>query len=212
MSLQYRLASVAAGLSSTGISHHSLLPHIPSIRLSTVNSSPRPGIAPQSPNFSSQPLHLPGDLCPCLGYVWLRQGFLILIPFKLPQISCFTLSLKCFSSYSHSCPDMGIGPLLQFLSAAGPGLLTLLFFPLVPSSFQVKVLLSTLSWCSACTSVSEGVFLMYPWRCTPRLFLLHHLVPTLLFYATRFFVFILCNPFFFSIYFYSLEANYFTIL
>ena len=24
--------------------------------------------------------------------------------------------------------------------------------------------LSTLSWCSACTSVSEGVFLMYPWR------------------------------------------------
>ena len=25
-------------------------------------------------------------------------------------------------------------------------------------------LLSALSWCSACTSVSEGVFLMYPWR------------------------------------------------
>ena len=25
-------------------------------------------------------------------------------------------------------------------------------------------LLSTLSWCPACTSVSEGVFLMYPWR------------------------------------------------
>ena len=27
-----------------------------------------------------------------------------------------------------------------------------------------QVLLCTLSWCSACTSVSEGVFLMYPWR------------------------------------------------
>ena len=27
-----------------------------------------------------------------------------------------------------------------------------------------QVLLSTLSWCSAHTSVSEGVFLMYPWR------------------------------------------------
>ena len=27
-----------------------------------------------------------------------------------------------------------------------------------------QVLLSTLSWCSACTSVSGGVFLMYPWR------------------------------------------------
>ena len=27
-----------------------------------------------------------------------------------------------------------------------------------------QALLSTLSWCSACTSVSEGVFLMHPWR------------------------------------------------
>ena len=26
-----------------------------------------------------------------------------------------------------------------------------------------QVLLSTLTWCSACTSGSEGVFLMYPW-------------------------------------------------
>ena len=48
-------------------------------------------------------------------------------------------------------------------------------FPLVPSSYRVlhtefiffsagQVLLSALSWCSACTSVSEGVFLIYPWR------------------------------------------------
>jgi len=27
-----------------------------------------------------------------------------------------------------------------------------------------QVLVSSLSWCSACTSVSEGVFLMYLWR------------------------------------------------
>ena len=27
-----------------------------------------------------------------------------------------------------------------------------------------QVLLSILSWCFACTSVSEGVFLIYPWR------------------------------------------------
>ena len=27
-----------------------------------------------------------------------------------------------------------------------------------------QVLLSALIWCSACTSVSEGLFLMYPWR------------------------------------------------
>ena len=43
---QYRLASMAARLSSTGISHHNLLPHIPSICLSTVNNSPFPGIVP----------------------------------------------------------------------------------------------------------------------------------------------------------------------
>ena len=64
---------------------------------------------------------------------------LILIPFRLPQISCFTLNLKCFSSDSDNCPALGIGPLLQFPypMKVGPGLLTLLFFPLVPSSYQV---------------------------------------------------------------------------
>ena len=55
-----------------GISHHDLLPHIPSICLSTVTSSPHPGTAPQSLNSSSQPLHLPGDLHPCPRYVWLQ--------------------------------------------------------------------------------------------------------------------------------------------
>ena len=64
---------------------------------------------------------------------------LILIPFRLPQISCFTLSLKCFSSDSGNCPSVGIGPLLQFphLPRAGPVLLTLLFSPLVLSSYWV---------------------------------------------------------------------------
>ena len=42
---------------------HDLLPHILSIHLSTVNSTPHPGIAPQSLNSSSQLLRLPGDLC-----------------------------------------------------------------------------------------------------------------------------------------------------
>ena len=27
-----------------------------------------------------------------------------------------------------------------------------------------QILLSALSWCSACISVSKGIFLMYPWR------------------------------------------------
>ena len=63
---QYRLASVAAQLSSTAISHHTL-PHISLICLSAVNSSPRPRIALQSLNSSSQLLRH-------LGYVWLQQG------------------------------------------------------------------------------------------------------------------------------------------
>ena len=74
LTLQYRLASMAAWLSATGISHHNLFPRIPSICLSTVNSSPCPGIATQSLNSSFQPLCLLGNLHPCLGYVWLWQG------------------------------------------------------------------------------------------------------------------------------------------
>ena len=74
MTQQDRLASMAAWLSSTGISHHNPLPHVPSVRLSTVNSSPHPGIAPQLLNSSSQLLRFLEDLRPCLGYVWLQQG------------------------------------------------------------------------------------------------------------------------------------------
>ena len=122
MTQQYHLASMAAWLSSTGISHHNLLPHTPSICLSTVKTSPCPGIAPQSLNSSSQPL--------ChLGYVWLWQGL----------SDSHSISLKCASSDSDNCPSEGIRPLLQFLHPprAGPVLLTLLFFPLVPLSYQV---------------------------------------------------------------------------
>ena len=71
---QYNLVSMAARLSSTGISHHNLLPHILLICLSAVNSSSCPGIATQYLNCSSQQLHLPGDLCPSPLYVWLHQG------------------------------------------------------------------------------------------------------------------------------------------
>ena len=164
---------MAAWLSSTGISHHGLLPHTPWIHLSTVNSSPHPGIAPQSLNSSFQPLHLPEDLHPCPGSFWLQQELSVLIPFRLPQISCFTLSLKCFSSDSDNCPDVGIRPLLYPPAEGRCNPTNTPVFP--PSSFVLlsfawayiffssgQVLLSTLNWCSACTSVSEGVLLMYP--------------------------------------------------
>ena len=142
MTQQYHLASMAAQLSSTCISHHNLLPHIPSISLSIVKSSPCPGVVPRSLNFTSQPLRLLGNLRLCLGHVCMHvssKDCLILILFRLPQISCFSLSLECSSSDSDNCPDAGIGPLLQFRhqSKAGPVLQTLLFFSLVPSSYRV---------------------------------------------------------------------------
>ena len=64
---------------------------------------------------------------------------LILIPFRLPQISCFTPGLKYFSSDSDNCSAVGIRPLLQFPNPprTGPVLLTLLFSPLVPLSCSV---------------------------------------------------------------------------
>ena len=131
---QYRLASMAARLSSAGISHHRLLPHLPLICLSTVNSSPCPGIAPSVPSHCT----FQGICVPVQGMYGCSKDCLILIPFRLPLISCFTLSLKCFSSDSDNCPTVGIGPLLQFPHPprAGPVLLTLLFSHLIPSSYQ----------------------------------------------------------------------------
>ena len=99
MTQQYLFASMAAQLSSTGSSHHSLLTHIPSIPLSTVNSITHLGIAPQSLNYSPQPLYR-------LGYVCMGKDCLILIPFRLLQISRFSLGLKWFSSDRQSwCGD-----------------------------------------------------------------------------------------------------------
>ena len=93
---------------------------------STIPKLQLPAAAP-----SSRLVSLSGE---CNGY---GKDCLILIPFRLPQISCFTLSLKCFSPDSDNCPSVGIRPLLQFLHPlrAGPVLLTLLFFPLVPLSY-----------------------------------------------------------------------------
>ena len=137
MTQQCHLASMAAQLSSTGISLHNLLPHIPSIHLSAVNSSPRPGIAPQSLNSSSQPLCLPEACVPVRAMYGCSKDCLVLIPFRLPQSICFTLNLQHFSYDSDNYPDVGIGPLLPFPHPprAGPVLLTLLFIPLVPSSY-----------------------------------------------------------------------------
>ena len=122
---------MTAWLSSTGISHHDLLPHTTLIFLSTDNRGP-----PQSLNSSSQLLRLPGDQHRGM-YVY-SKDCLILIPFGLPQVSCFTLSLKYFSSGSDPLL-WGSDPCLSSHKPlkAGPVLLTLLFFPLVPFSHRV---------------------------------------------------------------------------
>ena len=105
------------------------------------------------------------------------KDYLILISFRLPQISSFTLSLKCFSSDSDNCPTVGIRALLQFphLPRAGPVLLTLVFPPLVPSSYRVLhgsiyYFLLVRYPCPLSAGFLhallclEGVILMYPWR------------------------------------------------
>ena len=88
-------------------------------------------------------LHFPaavssrGVCIPVQGMYGCGRDCLTLILFRLPRISCFPLSLKCFSSDSDNCPDVGIRPLLHFPHwlRAGPVLVTLLVFPLVPSSY-----------------------------------------------------------------------------
>ena len=104
----------------------------------------------------------------------------ILIPSRLPQISCFTLSLKCFSSDSDNCPDVGVGPLVQFPHPprAGPVLLTLLFPPqfLHPTEFcMVPYILFCVKYSCMLTAgvLCTLLFLkVYSWcihaeRCTP---------------------------------------------
>ena len=158
---------MAARLSSTGISHHSLLPHILSIRLSTVNSSPHPRIVSQSLNSSSQPRCLTGDLRPCPGYVWLWQE--LSDPFRLPQISCFPLSLL----WLRQLPQRGAWTPGGSVPPPAEGRSNPTDTPVFPPSsfillsfawFWIFFLLIALSCCFACTSVSDGVFLMYPWR------------------------------------------------
>ena len=86
------------------------------------------------------PAPVPSGRAPALpGVCMVAARTVILIPSRLPQISCFALSLKCFSSDSDSCLAVGIGPLLQFPQPlrVGAVLLTLLFSPLGPSSCQV---------------------------------------------------------------------------
>ena len=142
-------------------------PSPPSTRLSAVNSSPHlhtPQTLPPSPcTFQGTLVSVP-SMYDC------GKDCLILIPFRLPQISCFTLSLKCFSSDSDCCLDVGIGPLPQSPHPlrVGPVLLTLLFFPLVLPTEFCMVLYILFLW-SGPPICSQLVFCrhFYVSRCIP---------------------------------------------
>ena len=171
---------MTAWLSSKGIPHHDLLPHISSGHLPAVNSRPPPGIAFPSLCASSQLLHIPGDLGPCPGYIGLQQG--LSVCFSLHSdchraAAVLSNSLECFSAVPNSNPDMGSDPCFGFSAAQGqvqscsP---SLLFFPsslVLPSFAWIYIFLSggqgllpALSWCSARSSASKGIFLMHPQR------------------------------------------------
>ena len=91
--------------------------------------------------YALAPSHytLQGPCIPVWGTYGCSKYCLNLIPFTLPQINCFILSFKCFLLTQTIAPMWGSDPLLQFphQPRAGPFLLTLLFFPLVPSSYLI---------------------------------------------------------------------------
>ena len=166
---------MAAWLSSTGISHHNLLPHIPSIHLSILDSSPHPKIAPppELHALASAPSRGPASL----SMVCMAVVRTVWFSFHLGcHRSAVSLSALNVSPVTQTVPDVAIGTLLQFPPSKGrssptnppvfpPNSFALLNFTWFYIFFSTcQVLMSTLSRCSACTSVSEGVFLMYPWR------------------------------------------------
>ena len=184
MTQQYLFASMAVRLSSTGSSHHSLLTHIPSIPLSTVNSITHLGIAPQSLNYSPQPLYH-------LGYVCMGKDCLILIPFRLLQISCFSLGLKWFSSDRQSWCGDGTPAAVPPLTEGRSTPINTPSFP--PSSFILPSFLWVYIYILFCWSgtpvCSQLAFCKHfcVWRCIPDVsmkrdvfhvhLLLHHLAP-----------------------------------
>ena len=97
------------------------LPGFPPQALSTTIScltSPRSVLPQSTAALTLKLLHNPGapasSCCALQGTCFPVRGMygcgkdcLILIPFRLPQITCFTLSLKCFFSVSRQLPQCG---------------------------------------------------------------------------------------------------------
>ena len=167
---QYHLASIASQLSSTGISHHSLLPHIPSVHLSAANYSPHPGIAPQSLNFPFQDTRIPAQCMYGCGKDWFsfhlgcHRSAISLSALNISPLT-HTIARLWGSDPFFSSPTHGGQVQSYWQSCSPPNSFVLPSFAWFYIFFSTgQVLLSALSWCSACTSVFESVFLMYLWR------------------------------------------------
>ena len=112
---------------------------------SDCSTSPKLQLPAAAP--SRRPMFLPGVHMTAARTVWF--SFHLGCHRSAVSLSALNVSLltqkrkSCFLfflfSFSHNCPAVGIGPLLQFPHPwrAGPVLLTLLIFPIVPSSYQV---------------------------------------------------------------------------
>ena len=163
---------MAAWISFTGVSHHNLLPQVPSVCLSAVNSSPRPGLTPQTPAPSRA---VPSRGPSSVSRVCMAAARTVWFSFHLScHRSAVSLSALNVSPPTQTTTLMcdrtpaSVPPLTEGRSSSNTPVFPLSSF-ILPSFawFYIffstgQVLLSTLNWCSACTSVSEGVFLMHP--------------------------------------------------
>ena len=88
---------------------------------------------------------MPGNLCPCPGYVGLQQGLSVWFLFHSAchrSASALSNSFKCSSTVPNNFPDVGIDPCLRFLTPwVEVRLFMLLFFPffLHPTEFCVDL-------------------------------------------------------------------------
>ena len=146
---------------------------------------------PLDPSFCSQQQPSPWDYSPIpelqlpaaapsrepasLSWVCMAVARTVWFSFHL---CCFTLSLKCFLLWLRQLPGCGnrTSALVPPPAEGRSSPTNTPAFP--PSSYFIlprfawfyilfstgQVLMSALNWYSAWTSVSEGVFLMYPWR------------------------------------------------
>ena len=160
MTQQYRLASMAAWFSSLSISNDLISP----------GSISAQSTAALSLGLSTSPkLQLPatvpsqGTSVPVQGMYGCGKDTLILIPFRLPQITCFSLSCKCFSSTQTIAVMCGSEPC--FSSPTPGGRFSPANTPVVPPS---SFILPSFSWVYIYQREGNGNPLQYSCLENPR--------------------------------------------